>query len=245
MNMLKIYLSLATMLCFIAATGQTKRAFEFSFITRYDQHVKNHVTVKPGRDFNPATTLSGMSYGINIGYRHRLQKNYSLFLGLGYYELGIDKIRETTPSGSNPNVVYSREIQNVDHTKIVHYTDKYQYNNLALTIGLNKIIPVKSKLALDFGAEAVAYYSISQRYHVGEFHEPPSFLAHDAKPLMFGFNGTAGILKEYKKFYVRPALIIPIYQQMGGDERFQEARSENISKWFSGLGATIRIGRYF
>jgi hypothetical protein len=243
--MLRILLSLAAVLCVITATGQSGRSLELSFIARYDRHVKDHVSVWPGALFNPATSLSGTSYGLNLGYRHGLRKNFSMFVGLGYYELGIDKIRRTTPPGSQPAVINTRPIENVDFADVIHHTDKYQYDNLALTVGINKAIPWKNNLYFDLGMEAVGYYCISQRYYVGEYHDPPSFLSHDSKPLMFGFNGTIGFLKEYNKFYIRPALYIPIYQRMGGDERFRESRSESISKWFNGIGATLKIGRYF
>ena len=64
------------------------------------------------------------------------------------------------------------------------------------------------------------------------------------KPWEFGANAIVGILKEYKQFYFRPALLIPVYQNLKGDKVFYEDRNMNISKWFNGVGVALRVGKY-
>ncbi|MBO9684717.1 MAG: hypothetical protein J7502_18955, partial [Flavisolibacter sp.] len=78
-------------------------------------------------------------------------------------------------------------------------------------------------------------YKLMNDYH---------YTTTNAKPLEFGVNATIGLLKEYDKFYIRPALLVPIYQNLKGDRVFYEDRNMNISKWFSGMGLTLRIGKY-
>jgi len=68
---------------------------------------------------------------------------------------------------------------------------------------------------------------------------------HNNQPLEFGANINAGFIKEYKKFYLRPSLIIPIYQNLKGDKVFRENQNMNISKWFNGIGVSLKIGKYF
>jgi len=54
-----------------------------------------------------------------------------------------------------------------------------------------------------------------------------------------------GILKEYKKFYIRPSIIVPIFQNIKGDIVFYEDPKMNISNWFSGIGLSLKFGKYF
>jgi hypothetical protein len=117
----------------------------------------------------------------------------------------------------------------------------YHYNNVSFTLGLSKLILLKNELKLDIGAEGVGYYNYSQGYKLmNEYH----YSTTHAKPLEFGINATIGLRKEHDKFYIRPALLIPIYQNLKGDRAFSEDRNMNISKWFNGMGLTFLIGKY-
>ena len=51
-------------------------------------------------------------------------------------------------------------------------------------------------------------------------------------------------MKEFKTFYLRPAFIIPIYQNLKVDKEFLENPKMNINKWFNGFGLSIKIGKY-
>jgi hypothetical protein len=71
------------------------------------------------------------------------------------------------------------------------------------------------------------------------------YITHNYKPLEVGVNMNPGIIKEYKKFYLRPSLIIPVYQNLKGDKVFYEDRDMNIPKWFNGVGLSLKIGKFF
>ena len=239
--MLKTILFSLIILSFISASGQNKKSIEFSLIGKYDRHA-DYVSNFAGRAYYDTNKLYGMSFGANITYRQKLTKSISASLSIGYYRLGIDKIRGSMPF----NIPGTRTSRNIDYydgmTRLLYSTSKYHYNNLAVTVGLSKTVPLNNRLYLDFGVEGIGYYSFSQRYRL--FDGPGYYSTTNSKPLEFGANATFGILREYKKFYIRPALLVPIYQSLKGDKVFYEDRNMSISKWFNGIGLTLRIGKY-
>jgi len=239
--MLKVIFLPLAILIFISANGQNKKSIEFSFIGRYDRHA-DYVSNFAGRVYNDTNKLYGTSYGANISYRRKISNSISVSLGIGYYKLKVDKIKGSMPF----NIPGTRTARSIDYNdtliNLLYSTSKYHYNNLALTFGVNKIVVLRESLSLDFGAELIGYYGISQCYLL--FDGPNHYSTDNSKPLEFGANATIGVLKEYKKFYIRPALLIPIYQKLKGDKVFYEDRNMNISKWFNGMGLTLRIGKY-
>jgi len=241
-TMVKVILPSLTILYFTSADAQNKKSFEFSILGRYDRHA-NYVSNFAGRVYNDTNKLYGISYGANVSYRKELTQTIFASLGFGYYRLGIDKIKGSMPF----NIPGTRTVRSIDYddgvTNRGYATSKYYYDNLTVTIGLNKIDLLKERLYLDFGLEVIGQYSISQRYQLldGRKH----YSTNNEKPLEFGVNATFGILREYKSFYIRPALLVPIYQNLKGDKVFYEDRNMNISKWFYGIGLTLRIGKYF
>lgn len=239
--MLKSILFSITILCFISTSGQSKKSLELSLVSRYDRHA-NYVTNYAGRAYNDTMRLSGFSNGINIQLRKPLSPSLSLNLGVGYYRLGINKIKSNLPFGF-PGVRTGRSIINEDDdsTNLGYSTSKYHYNNIAFALGASKLFLLKDKIKLDIGAEGVGYYSFSQGYKLMNEY---NYSTTNAKPLEFGINATIGVFIEYDKFYIRPALILPIYQNLKGDRVFYEDKNMNISKWFSGVGLTLRLGKY-
>jgi hypothetical protein len=229
------------LLLFLSADGQKKKSIEFSLIGRYDRHA-NYASNFAGRVYNDTNKLYGKSYGANIAYRQKITKSISVSLGVGYYRLRIDKIKGSMPF----NAPGTRTARNIDYddgtTNLLYSTSKYYYDNVAVTLGVSKTVLLKKKWYLEYGAEGIAYYSISQRYQL--LRRGKYYSTSNEKPLEFGANATVGILREYKKFYIRPALIVPVYQNLKGDKVFYEYKNMNISKWFNGIGLALRIGKY-
>jgi hypothetical protein len=239
--MLKVILLPFAILIFISANGQNKQSIEFSFIGRYDRHA-DYASNFAGRAYNDTNKLYGTSYGVNITYRQKINKSISASLGIGYYRLNVDKIRGSLPF----NIPGTRTARNIDYddgmTNLLYSTSKYHYDNLAVTVGASKIMALRDRLYLDFCVEGIGYFALSQHYLL--LDGPDHYSTNNSKPLEFGANVTVGVLKEYKKFYIRPALLIPIYQNLKGDKVFFEDKNLNISKWFNGIGLTLRIGKY-
>jgi hypothetical protein len=236
---LKPLLLLLSVIFFLASSAQ-KKSVEVSVLGRYDQHA-DYVSNFAGRVYDDSYRLYGKSYGINIGYRKQVRRTLFTSISIGYYKLGIDKI-EGASHFSTAGTRTSRSINNSDDdsTKLLYSTSKYHYNNIALTFGLSKVFSLNT-LQLEAGVEGMGYYNFSQRYRLMNNY---NYSTRNPKPLEFGVNATLGVLKEYDKFYIRPALIIPVYQNLKGDKAFTENRDLNIPKWFNGIGAVIRVGKY-
>jgi hypothetical protein len=222
-------------------SAQKKKAIELSIIGRYDQH-GNYISNFANRAYNDTTKLYGTSYGANIIYRHHFTRTVSAYIGVGYYKLGIDKIKGSMPFNS-PGIRTSRNIDYDDGvTNLLYGTSTYHYNNIAGTLGVNKTFLLRNSLFLDLGLEGVCYSTTSQQYELLDGRK--LYSTKNSKPLEWGVNMTWGILKEFKKIYIRPAVLVPVYQNLKGDRVFYEEKKMNITKWFGGIGGVVRIGRY-
>jgi hypothetical protein len=236
-----VTLLLLTYLFHLSVSGQNIRAIEFSFLGRNEQH-GDYVSNFANRTYNDTNKLYGTSYGVNIIYRQGLTNTVSAYIGIGYYRLAIDKISGSMPFNI-PGIRTSRNINYDDGmTNLLYSTSKYHYNNMAATLGLNKVFLLRNNFSPEIGVEGICYYTISQQYRLLDGSK--YYSTNNTKPVEFGVNMTFGILKEYKHFYIRPAILVPVYQNLKGDKVFYENRQMNISNWFNGFGAAIRIGKY-
>ena len=222
--------------------GQAKKSIEISLLGRYDKHA-DYVSNFAGRVYNDTNKLYGFSYGINAIVRKNISKSNFLYFGIGYYQLRIDKIRGPIPF----NIPGTRTARNINYrdpegTDLLYSTTQYHYNDIAFTLGFDKEIQLKKHFKFDIAAEAIGYKTFSQKYRIG--YSSKYYTTHNNKPLEFGININAGIVKEYRSFYLRPSIIIPIYQNLKGDKVFYEDPKMNISKWFSGFGLSLKIGKY-
>jgi hypothetical protein len=163
--MLKAIVLSVTILFVISARGQNKQSIEISFVGRYDRHA-NYVSNFAGRAYNDTNNLYGLGYGTNIGFRKKITESISASLSVGYHRLEIDKIKGSMPFNA-PGTRTARNINYDDGmTNLLYSTSRYHYNNLTVTIGLSKTVPINEKLCLDFGAEAIGYHSFSQGYRL-------------------------------------------------------------------------------
>lgn len=240
--MLKLKAVLFTFFICSTSFGQTKKSLEVSFIGRHDRHA-NYVSNFAGRSYNDTNKLYGTSYGVNGVFRRRITKTYSVYVGIGFYQLRVDKIRGPIPF----NIPGTRTARNIDYddgmTNLLYSTSQYHYNNLAITIGFDKEFLTKRKIKFDIAGEIIGYKTLSQKYRLmnGSKH----YMSHNNKPFELGVNINPGFIKEYRKFYLRPSLIIPVYQNLKGDKVFYENPKMNISKWFNGIGISLKIGKHF
>lgn len=237
---MRILFVLLCLLPFFVGNAQDIRSVEISMIVRYDRH-GNYVSNFAGRAYNDTTKLYGMSYGVSFQYRHELIKDLSAYIGLGYYRLGIDRIRGNLPFGA-PGVRTGRNIDYDDgSTSLLYSTTKYHYNNLALTAGISKSLALQKQLKIEVSAEGLGYYSFSQRYDLNEGYR--IYKPSNPKKLEFGANLLLSVVKEFKRFYLRPSVIVPVYQNLKGDRLFYEDKNLNIRKWFHGIGIVLNVGK--
>jgi hypothetical protein len=236
----KIWLLLVVTVFQLTVAAQKKCGIELLVTGRYDRHA-NYVSNYANRAYNDTMKLYGPGLGIEIAYRREIPKTFSIYLGAGYYQIGIDRIHTSMPFNA-PGTRTARSIDYDDgSTNLAYSTSRYHYNNISAMLGINKTFRYGSYFP-ELGLEARCYSTFSQRYRLDSGDK--SYATSNSKPLEFGLNMTLGIVKELNNFYIRPAILVPIYQNLKGDKIFFEDRKMNIPKWFNGIGATLRIGRY-
>ena len=240
--MKKIFVLLLIFFICSITYGQNKTSFEISIVGRYDVHGK-YVSNFAGRTYNDTNKISGFSNGINGMVRRKIFKTFFLSFGVGYYKLMVDKIKGNLPFNI-PGIRTGRNINYDDgSTNLFYSTTQYYYNNLAFTFAIDKEFLITKRFKFNAAAEVIGYKTFSQKYRL--LRGSTFYKTTNNKPLEFGVNLNVGFVKEYKKFYLRPSFIVPIYQNLKGDSVFFENTKMNIDNWFSGNGFLLKIGKYF
>jgi hypothetical protein len=224
------------------AIGQANRSIDISLLTRYDKHA-DFTTRFGNRSYTNDIKLWGVSYGLNFNYLYPIIKGLKLSAGAGYYRLGINKIKGTTP--------WSRDVssRSIDYTHPLgidpnFYTDKYHYNTFSLAAGLNYEHRLSDKATLTISADYTYLYTFSQSYRIT--YDQSKYKTTYAKSLGFGVNGYVGLLRKISndQYYVNPKIILPVYQQLKGDKIFLENEDVRMNKWFNGAGLSMTFGKY-
>jgi hypothetical protein len=233
-----ILLCLALLISLLALSQKEKgRSVELSLLGRYELY-GDFITRYGDRSYVNETKIAGLSLGLNAAVRQPLTRHLSTKLALGYYRLGINEVRQSTPFGI---VVKGRNFEDVrDSVAILYSATKYHYNTLALSAGLQVAFPMK-RSSLTMGADVVYYFTYSQRYHR---ENRPAYKTSNFRTLGWGVNAQAGWLKQLGDFYIHPQVLLPVYQVLRGDPVFKEDERLKIHKWFNGVGAIITVGKY-
>jgi hypothetical protein len=231
---------------FIAAHiyGQGGKSFELDIIGRYDKQA-DYTTRYFGRSYTNDTRLWGKSYGFNFNFSQPIYKNLKFKIVIGYYRLGIDKIRQTTPFNT---IATGRNLdyQHPSGIALLFATNKYWYNNLSINGGFSYGKKLSKTLDFATGADFGYLYTFSQVYNV-RYGGNIRYKTKNAKILGFGINSYTGVIikSTHGKYYINPKIIIPVYQKLNGDEVFGENDKINTSKWFNGVGVSVAVGKYF
>jgi len=240
--MWKLLLISATLLLSTVVFGQIHSSVELDLVGRYDKHA-DYTTRFGDRSYTNDTKLWGKSFGFSVNYIRSLHKHLDGKIGIGYYNLGIDKIRQTTPfniiaTGRNINYRHPSGILPLFATK------KYHYDNLSFTLGLAYDKPIAKKVDLLIGGDFNYLYTFSQLYHIT--YDDIRYRTNNGRSLGFVVNSYIGLLQKFHtgKYYLSPKIIIPIYQQLQGDEAFGEDQSVKMQKSFNGVGLSLVIGKY-
>ena len=236
--MSKSLLTITFLLSCIIVFSQ-KRAFELSLLGRYDRHA-NYVT-NFGRVQDDTMQLFGASFGIGVQINQPVGRNLNLYAGIGFYRHRVNKINTTQHPFSG--VGHYRLINYSDGSTYFQYgTNHYYYNNISYTLGAEWKFSVKQTHSKFLSLEFVDYSTFSQRYNVGGNNNTYSTSRTDH--FGWGINTSVGFKRQLKSFYIKPALLIPVYQRIKGDEAFSESSSMKVSKWCNGVGLSIKIGRH-
>jgi len=232
------------LLTFFVATkiaGQNLKSIEIDIAWRYDKHA-DYTTRYFDRSYTNHTELSGNSVSLNFHYNQPVYRNLKMTIGIGYYKLGVDKIRQNTPSNviaSGRNIDYR-----VDSIKPLFSTNDYHYNNINLGGGLTYQNRFLKEWHYTLGAEFNYLYTFSQLYNItnGEI----KYKTNTGKTLGIQVNSYLGVLKNiiHGKYFLNPKVIVPVYQILDGDKQFGEDHNVQMRKWFDGIGLSISIGKY-
>lgn len=241
--MARRFLFITLLLLTTIAYGQKSRSIELNLFSRYDKHA-DYTTRFFDRSYTNDTKLWGKSFGVNFNYVHLINKQFNARIGIGYYNLGIDEIRQTTPFNLiaiGRNIDYSHPIG----IEPLFGTKKYHYDNLNFVIGIDYVKPLRKRLDFVVGGDLTYLYSISQLYHIA--YDNIRHRTNKGRALGIAANTLIGVSHKFnkEKNYLSPKLIIPIYQQLRGDKIFGEDKSVKMDKWFNGAGLSITLGRYF
>jgi hypothetical protein len=237
MILLIIAFSLASLV-----NGQMRRNIEVDLHVRYEKHA-DFTTRFFERTYTDQVKLWGLSNGVNINFLQPISNKIKFKVGVGYYKLAMDKVRQST----RINTLAPGRTIDFEHPtgiKPVFYTDYYYYNNLALTGGLSYEAKLNKQWNFNVGGDLNYLYSFSQFYNID--YDNSKFRTRNGKSLGFGVNTYFGIIKRFQndKYYLNPKVILPIYQELRGDQVFGENRNLKMDKWFNGGGLSITIGKY-
>jgi len=238
MTRILFFLPLSMMAVF--ANAQNKSSLELTILSRYDLHA-DYTSRYFSRSYTDGTKLYGMSYGLSANYTHSFARHVNLTFGIGYYRLGIDKVRQATPFTSEAR---ARAINYPSSIQILFGTDAYHYNNLTGNIGFTYEKPFTANTFFITGANMVYLYTFSQAYHITYYDN--FYKTHITRTLGWNANAFAGILQKLKnrKYYISPKLIMPVYQSLHGDAILGEDETVRMRKWFDGLGLAVSFGKY-
>ncbi len=224
------------------AQGQKAKSIELDFMARYDKHA-DYTTRFFDRTFTNDMKLWGISYGANANFLQSITDKLKLKIGVGYYQLGINKIEQT---GRLNLIAPARTIDFNHPTGIqpLFASDYYRYHNFNLTGGLAYEQKLKKKWNYNIGGDFNYLYTFSQLYNIS--YDNSKYRTNNRKTLGFGVNSYLGLVRRYHndKFYINPKIIIPVYQKLNGDRVFGEDTSVKMGKWFNGIGLSFSIGKY-
>lgn len=222
--------------------SQNQASLELLLYSRYEKHA-DYTSRYGDRSYTNSMQLWGMSYGFSMSYVFSVNGWFKLKAGVGYHQLGIDKVQSSSPWSAD---IPSRTIDYTHPAGIqpLFNTDQYQYDNFAGLVGFSVEHALNDKLALNFGADCTYYYTFSQRYRIT--YDNTALKTKNARPLGFGSSAYFGLIQKIQQsqYYINPGVLIPVYQQLRGDSVFRE-NDISMHKWFKGIGLYIALGKYF
>ena len=222
--------------------GQKRPSIEVDLHVRYDKHA-DFTTRFFERTFTNRVRLWGFSNGANFNFLQPLSNRLKLKVGIGYHKLVMDKVRQTN-RGNLVSPARTIEFEHPTGIKPVFYTDYYHYNNLAFTGGLSYEAKLNKLWNFNAGGEINYLYTFSQFYNID--YDNSKYRTRNGKTFGFGVNTYFGIIKRFQNdnYYFNPKIIIPIYQELRGDQVFGEDRNVRMDKRFNGGGVSVTFGKY-
>lgn len=224
--------------------------FLFFFLNSFSQKRNSYIELQPyyRHDRYPAFTytinaistnrvsMQGTNFGILGSYGHGLPKNMTARIGLGYYRYSFNDINHVNSSFGEGN---ARVINYPYGGDVIYSTSRYWYHTLYLSGGLEKYIPLSSRIDLLVAGHLQYYSTFSQYYKV---FEAITYKTHTGRGMGFGGAMQVGFVYKISRFAIAPQFILPVYDQWHEDKVFPgESNNDTRSKWFRGYGFSMGI----
>lgn len=190
---------------------------------------------------NTTITMKGKNWGVGLNYLVSLRNKLFVKGGAGYYKYSFDEI-ETFVRPFGPGQARSINYQG-PYSRYFYSCDKYWYNCISLTIGLEKWFILNKSLDVIAGFDLLNYYTLSQVYNIPVSNYHLEYKTTNNRYFGLGFNVNTGIQKEMGRFHIGPTLSLPIFSAWKQDSVFPfEQNSSNRNKWVNGvqLGLTCK-----
>jgi hypothetical protein len=188
---------------------------------------------------NSTITMKGSSWGTDINYLHSLKDKWFIKGGIGYYKYSFDNIEGFTPSYGTRNARFIHFSGGPSST-FFYVSDRYWYNTISLTVGLEKWLMLNKTVDLVGGFDVLNYFTLSQLYKIPIGNDHTDYKTKNERYFGFGISAYAGIQKEVGRFHFGPALKVPIFNLWKQDSVFPfEQNSKSRNKWLNGIGLGI------
>lgn len=187
--------------------------------------------------------IRGTSCGISIAYGHKISEKTKVKFGVGYYRLSFDKIDVQNRYG-NPN---SRVISYPSPLFILFSTNKYWYNTISASIGIEKVFYSKRDIFLSGGLNISNFFSFSQYYRIKQDYPtgPPDnrYMRYEKKNVSASVDLQMIVQKRLgNRINLGPIVNVPIFSMWALDDTFpkdmftNENPSHYKSKWLTACG---------
>jgi len=218
---------------------QKNKSFEIVPKVRYDNYADFDDQFSD-RSYTTRLKLKGVSWGLDVKYSSSLNDKWSTKVGIGYYRYTFNKMSNYNPIFRTTSK--SREINLVRPVFIIYGTDKYWYNSINFSVGIDRNIPLQSKYEGVLGLQVNNFMSFTQRYNV------PGDNSIEKKSNLhyYAFSGllNAGINRTFSNFYLGSHLALPVFDMWSDDKTLSHVPGKSRRKWANGVGVNFVIGFY-
>ena len=134
-----------------------KSQIEINPYLRWDSYPKFSYAINSINSYS--LKIHGTSWGINAAYKHPFHNMLYIKAGLGYYRYSFNKIESYNPSYG---VGHARIINYIGLGDVIFATNKYWYNTISASIGIEHQFFLKNSTQGLFGLDINNYYTYSQ-----------------------------------------------------------------------------------
>ena len=184
---------------------------------------------------NATITMKGKSWGVGLNYMFLLKNKLFIKGGAGYYKYSFDEIESVIPPfGEGP--ARSINYEPGPSSTFFYSCDKYWYNSISITVGLEKWFMLNKSTDAIAGLDIVNYYTLSQVYNIPATNYDTEYKTTNNRYFGVGFNISTGIQKEIGRLRIGPTFSLPIFSLWKQDSVFPfEKESKNRNKWLNGV----------